>query len=180
VWRSVLLISPSWVALPVAQQKEFGRAADDGRPHEGGVGGLRHVDIYDSFGGRAFFRRVGFARQQALVDKKIPGFEHPAVGGHQVSCGEEDNVARDKLIGADRDLTTIAQRLLLKRHRDLELLSRLFSTILLDAVEQYAEQHHRRDDDQAGDVAGQRRDRGRGEKDQDEGIAKAAQYLEQK
>ena len=84
------------------------------------------------------------------------------------------------MIGADRDLTTIAQRLLLKRHRDLELLSRLFSTILLDAVEQYAEQHHRRDDDQAGDVAGQRRDRGRGEKDQDEGIAKAAQYLEQK
>ena len=45
-----------------------------------------------------------------------------------------------------------------------ELLSRLFSTILLDAIEQDAQQHHCRDDAQAGDVAGKPRDHGGNEK----------------
>ena len=120
-------------------EQEPGRAADYGCPHEGGVGGLRNVHIRNSFGRRAFFRRIGLASQQALVDKKILGFEHPAVGRHQVSCREQDDISGNEIVGTHRDLATVAQHLLLQRHGQLQLLGRLFSTMLLDAVEQHAQ-----------------------------------------
>ena len=115
-------------------KQEVGGTADDGGPHKGRVDGLRHTCIRDALGHRAFFCRRGFAGQQALVDEKISGFKHPAVGWHHVPCGEHDNITGDELIGADRDLFVIAQDPLLERHRDFELFCGLFSTILLDAV----------------------------------------------
>ena len=125
----------------------------------------------------ALFNRIGLAGQQTLVDEEIPGLNDPAVGRHQVSGGKHDDVAGNELIGANGDLPSIAQGLLFQRHRDLELIGGLFGPVLLHAVEQNTEQHHGRNDHQAGNIAGKRGDYGRSEQNQHQRIAEPAQNL---
>jgi len=43
------------------------------------------------------FRRAGLAGQQCLIDEEIPGFENAAIGGHQVSRGEQYYIAGAQL-----------------------------------------------------------------------------------
>ena len=161
-----------------AKQKS-GRAADDRGSHKGGIGSLRDVDVDDTIGHGALFNRIGLAGQQTFVDEEIPGLNDPAVGRHQVSGGKHDDVTGNQLIGANGDLPSIAQGLLFQRHRDLELIGGLFGPVLLHAVEQNTEQHHGRNDHQAGNIAGKRGDCSRGEQYQHQWIAESAQDFAQ-
>ncbi len=173
------LISPSCVLSPVAQSRSLAEPLTTEVPIKAALASLRDVDVGDTVGHGALFNRIGLAGQQTFVDEEIPGLNDPAVGRHQVSGGEHDNVAGNELIGANGDLPAIAQSLLFQRHRDLELIGGLFGPVLLHAVEQNTEQHHGRNDYQAGNIAGKRGDCGRGEQYQHQRIAEPAQNLAQ-
>ena len=72
----------------------------------------------------------------------------------------------------------IAQDLLLERDGDLEVLGGLFRAVLLHGVQHRAHQHDCRNDDEAGQIAGERGNHCSCQQDQHKRVAEPAQEFE--
>ena len=57
---------------------------------------------FDAFIVRVLLRRVGLARQQCLVDEKIPGFEEAPIRRNQIPGGEQHDIAGDEVLPQHR------------------------------------------------------------------------------
>jgi len=124
------------------------------------------------------FRREGLARQQCLVDKKIPGLEEASIRWDQVPGGEQHDIARDEVLPEHRDLQPIPQDLLFEGDRDLEMLGGLLRAVFLHGLQHRAHQHDCRNDDEAGQVPGERGNRRSRQQDQHKRVAESAQEFE--
>ena len=155
-----------------------GRTVHHRAAHEGGVGCLGDFRAVDAFIARVFLRRVGLARQQCLVDEKIPGLEEAPIRRDQIPGGEQHDIAGDEVLPQYRNLLPVAQDLLLERHRDLERLGGLLGAVFLHGVEHRAHQHDCRNDDEAGQIAGERGNHRRHQQNDHERVAEPTEEFE--
>ena len=81
-----------------AADHQPGRAVHHRAAHEGSVRGAGNFRAVDAFIAHVFLRRVGLARQQCLVDKKIPGFEETPIRWDQIPGGQQHDIAGDEVL----------------------------------------------------------------------------------
>ena len=153
------------------------RAADDGAAHEDAVrrlcSGLRRRRA-----ACVLLDRVGFARQQSLVDVEVAGLEEPAVGWHEITGREQDDVAGHQLGGWQFLVATVPQDPDGERNALAQRFRRRLGAVLLHEVDENGEDDDRRDHQEAGTILHQRRNRRGEQQDQDERIGEATEQVE--
>lgn len=147
--------------------------ADDGGPHEDEIGFLG--GLLGPTGNLAvvLFGRVRLAGQQGLVDEEVTRFDQPAVGGNNIAGGELHDIARHQLLEMQLALAPRAENQRFRRHRAAERIDGVLRAYLLHEVERNAERDDGDDDEEAGRVAGKRRQRAGKQQDQNERIEEA-------
>ncbi len=123
------------------------------------------------------FGRVRLAGEKRLVDVEIAGFNQSGIGGPEIAGGEKNVGAGHDLNRGNVDRLSVAKRLGGKRNLRAQALGGVLGLALLRHVEDNRHQQNGRDDDEARDVARERRDGGGEEQNQDQRIAEPSQKV---
>ena len=122
---------------------------------------------------RVLFGRIGLAGEKRFVDVKVAGFDQPRIGGHEIAGGEKKDIAGHDLRRGNIDRLSIAKRLGGERNLLAQALGGVLGLALLRHVEDHGHEHDDGDDDEARNVAGERRYGRREKQNQDQRIAEA-------
>ncbi len=125
------------------------------------------------------FHRVGFTRQQRLLDEEIARFQHPAIRRNQIACRQERNVAGYDFGYRNLQRLAIAQHIDADGNRLAQFFRSRIGAVFLDKVQRDTEQHDATDDEKVGQLPGKCRHRAGGEQDQDQRILEAGKVLAQ-
>ncbi len=156
---------------PGRQDQRLGGSADHRASHEHKIGRERARPRRAGRRRRVLFGRVRLAGEKRFVDVEVAGFDQSGVGGHEIAGGEKNDIAGHDLSRGNVDRLSIAKRLGGKRDLLAQALGGVLGLALLHHVEDHRHQHDGRDDDEARNVAGERRDRRREKQNQDQRIA---------
>jgi len=124
------------------------------------------------------FHGIGFSGQQRLVDEEVLGFEQAAVGRHQVARRQQHHIAGHQLLHRQVLAQIVAQHRGTNRDRLLQAVDGASGAKFLDEIEGHAHQHDGPDDDEAGELAGQRRGSAGRQQDHHQRILEVAQVLQ--
>ncbi|MCY1229530.1 hypothetical protein D9M69_386700 [compost metagenome] len=163
--------------LPGAAHQHPGRAADHRCPQQHGVAGREDLCLFRQFTG-GLFHRIWLAGKEGLVDEEVLCLQHPAVAGNQVAGGKERHIAGHQLRKRYLKGLAVPQHLPPYCHRLAQSIRRLTSPIFLNEIEGHADDDNGTDNEEADGVAGESGKGAGSEENDDQGIAKFGQKLE--
>ena len=125
------------------------------------------------------FGRIRLASQKRFIDVEVAGFDQPRVGRYEIASGEKNDIAGNNIRRRNVDCAAIAKHFGGKRHLLAQTLCSILGLALLCYVEDHGHEHDDRDNDEARNVAGERRYRRCEQQNQDQRIAQPSDESEQ-
>ena len=157
---------------------EAGRhAADHGGAHAQEVASLPRLLDRSGEIDRVLLGRVGFSREQGLVDVEVAGDKKPAIAGHDVAGPELDHVPRHQPVDGDLHNLAVAEHLGLEPHGPAQGVDRILGPRLLDHVEHHAQQDDADDEGEARHLAGPGREAACEQENEDQRVGEAIENL---
>jgi len=135
---------PSAVCRPVAQTSKVAVPPDHGKvPARATPSGRGDTRGGFGFLDELLFHRIGFARQQRLIDEKVARGQKPPIRRHQITRAQFHHIARHQFGHEDCDLLPVADGAGAQRYLRLQGIHGVLGTHLLNEVHDHAEHYNR-------------------------------------